>query len=85
MTRRRRQNNKKKHQPNEKDQIVLQFYNDVLRNDPILRQQCEDRHVFDATVASWKQQQQQQQQHDGKARFTLGHIREIISFWKFHF
>ena len=67
MTQRKRQN-KKTHQPNEKDQIVLQFYNEVLRNDPILRQQCEDRHVFDATVASWKQEQQQQQ-HDGKARF----------------
>ena len=66
---RRRQNKKKHHQPSEKDQIVLQFYNEVLRNDPILRQQCEDRHVFDATVASWKQQQQQQQQQDGKARF----------------
>ena len=39
------------------DLLARQFYNDKLRHNPSLRQQCEDRHVLDDTISAWKDEQ----------------------------
>lgn len=51
----RRNNNK----PSKKeiDRTALQFYNSKLRQNPILRAQCSDRHVLDSTIDTWKSEQ----------------------------
>lgn len=37
------------------EEVVLEFYNKYLRDDPILRQSCEDRNRFTEEFNSWKE------------------------------
>lgn len=47
--------------------IALKFYNDVLRDDHVLRQKCENRDIFDLTFAIWKDGERQDgRNHNGE-------------------
>jgi hypothetical protein len=51
--------------------IALKFYKDVLRDNHVLRQKCENRDIFDLTFAIWKDEERQ----DGR-----NHMDKLIPY-----
>ena len=39
------------------EKIALDFYNEVLKDDPFLRQACQDRHIFNEQYIIWKEKE----------------------------